>query len=152
MGLVIRRMEKRDIPQVVEIEKLCFTEPWSEADYKESLLLPYASYYVAEFVPQDTGDPAILGMCGLRLILNEGEITNVAVRPAWRGQGIARLMLAKLLEEGRRAGGTAFTLEVRAGNAPAIALYEGLGFRYEARRPGFYTKPVEDALLYWLKD
>ena len=173
MGLVIRRMEKRDIPQVVEIEKLCFTEPWSEADYKESLLLPYASYYVAEFVPQDSvgtgtagpafpeqsaeaggtaGDSAILGMCGLRLILDEGEITNVAVRPAWRGQGIARLMLANLLEEGRRAGGTAFTLGVRAGNAPAIALYEGLGFRYEARRPGFYTKPVEDALLYWLKD
>ena len=150
MSFIIRRMEKRDIPQVVEIEKLCFTEPWSEEDYNESLLLPYASYYVAELMAE--GQPVILGMCGLRLILDEGEITNVAVRPAFRGQGIGRQMLTKLLEDGRRAGGRAFTLEVRAGNAPAIALYEGLGFRYEARRPGFYTKPVEDALLYWLKD
>ena len=169
MGICIRRMTREDIPQVVEIERLSFSEPWSEEDYRESLLLPYAMYYVAEFVPDPVSPggaggesesavgnadrtPLILGMCGLRLILDEGEITNVAVRPSWRGQGIAHRMLEQLLSEGRTAGGSAFTLEVRSGNAPAVALYESLGFRYEATRPSFYTKPVEDALLYWLRD
>ena len=139
-------MVQSDLPQAAALEAKTFSMPWKEEDFAEMIAAPYAHFFVAD------EDGRIVGIIGLRDLSGEGEITNVAVRPAWRGQGIARLMLAKLLEEGRRAGGTAFTLEVRAGNAPAIALYEGLGFRYEARRPGFYTKPVEDALLYWLKD
>ena len=73
------------------------------------------------------------------------------MRPDYRGQGIARMMLEELLGNARREGIRAFTLEVRAGNAPAIALYERLGFRTEGVRPGFYSKPKEDALIQWLR-
>ena len=201
MELQIRHMTKEDIPQALEIERLCFSEPWTEADYRESLLLRYARYYVAVLTerarpgsPETPGGPEILaiageennvsaetpgklsedeesegaacagttdgaakgqiivGICGVRQLGGDGEITNVAVRPAFRGQGIARSMLEMLLAESRRDGVRDFTLEVRAGNAPAIALYEGLGFRPEGVRPGFYTKPVEDALIEWLRE
>lgn len=146
MNLSVRRMTKEDIAQAVEIERICFSEPWSEADYNESLLLDYAKYFVALL-----GDDVIIGICGVRNLAGEGEITNVAVRPDYRGQGIARMMLEELLGNARREGIRAFTLEVRAGNAPAIALYERLGFRTEGVRPGFYSKPKEDALIQWLR-
>ena len=77
-------MSKEDIPAVVEIEQLCFSEPWTAADYNESLLLPYAAYYVA------VSGNVILGMCGVRKICGEGQISNVAVKPAFQGQGIMR--------------------------------------------------------------
>ena len=81
MDIQIRRMSKEDIPAVVEIEQLCFSEPWTAADYNESLLLPYAAYYVA------VSGNVILGMCGVRKICGEGQISNVAVKPAFQGQG-----------------------------------------------------------------
>jgi ribosomal-protein-alanine N-acetyltransferase len=149
MKIAIRRMEKKDIAGAVEIEHLCFSEPWSEADYNETLLLPYASYYVAE---ADLPEHPVVGICGLRNIAGEGEITNVAVRPVWRGQGIARQLLDRLLSEGRKDGIRMFTLEVRAGNMPAIALYESFGFRTEGVRKGFYSRPAEDCLIQWLRD
>ena len=145
MDIQIRRMSKEDIPGVVEIEQLCFSEPWTAADYNESLLLPYAAYYVA------VSGNVILGMCGVRKICGEGQISNVAVKPAFQGQGIARRLLSELLSDSRREGVQAFTLEVRSGNARAIALYEGLGFRTEGVRPHFYTKPDDDALIQWLR-
>lgn len=145
MDITFRRMTKEDIPAVVEIEQLCFSEPWTEADYHESLLLPYAAYYVAE-----AGD-VILGMCGVRKVAGEGQISNVAVKPAFQGQQIARRLLLLLLTDCRREGIQEFTLEVRAGNTRAIALYKGLGFRTEGVRPHFYSKPTEDALIQWLR-
>ena len=69
MNLSVRRMTKEDIAQAVEIERICFSEPWSEADYNESLLLDYAKYYVALL-----GDDVIIGICGVRNLAGEGEI------------------------------------------------------------------------------
>ncbi|MCI2049071.1 MAG: ribosomal protein S18-alanine N-acetyltransferase [Lachnospiraceae bacterium] len=146
MAVAIRRMEKRDIAEAVEIERECFSEPWSVADYNETLLLPYAFYYVA----QEEGGH-ILGIMGLRNVAGEGEITNVAVRPVFRRQGIAAGLMKRLLADGRALGIRDFTLEVRKGNAPAIALYERYGFRAEGMRPGFYEKPKEDCLILWLR-
>ena len=91
----------------------------------------------------------IIGGCGLTHILDEGDIHNVMVAPAYRGQGIATRMLEKLLGEGRNQGICEFTLEVRVSNAPAIRVYEKLGFVSEGIRPKFYEQPVEDALIMW---
>ena len=94
-------------------------------------------------------DGKVVGHCGVTNIVGEGEITNVAVLAEYRGRGLAREMLSRLLAEGEVAGITDFTLEVRAGNAAAIHLYESLGFLPEGVRPGFYDNPREDALIMW---
>ena len=88
-------------------------------------------------------------MCGVKMIFEEGDVSNVAVHPAYRGRGISRKMLDVLMREARADGVQAFTLEVRAGNAVAVNLYESLGFRTEGVRPRFYDDPVEDGLIMW---
>ncbi len=173
MRFSIRRMREEDIPQVVEIEKIAFTRPWSKSIFKATLLLPYAAYYVAVQDEED-GNAAtlseapvekgtenaakaaeadkggkIIGLCGVKKIFEEGEISNVAVHPDFRGNGISRKMLEILMKEAREDGVQAFTLEVRAGNNIAINLYESLGFRTEGVRRGFYDHPVEDGLIMW---
>ena len=106
MSYTIRRMREEDIPQVVEIEKIAFSRPWTKSIFKAVLLLPYAAYYVAvedgetgadavntvltgqesaEFVPGK-----IVGVCGVKKIFEEGDISNVAVHPDYRGRGISR--------------------------------------------------------------
>ena len=130
MDYIVRRMREEDIPQVVEIEKIAFSRPWSKSIFKATLLLPYAAYYVAV---EDA----------------EGEISNVAVHPDFRGKGISRKMLDILMREAREDGVQAFTLEVRAGNEIAIGLYESLGFRTEGVRRGYYDHPKEDGLIMW---
>lgn len=179
MSIYIRRMREEDIPQAVEIEQICFTRPWSKSIFKATLLLPYAAYYVAveedadqsagQAPERDAGQNAdqpsdlspkqdavqsperIVGICGVKKIFEEGEISNVAVRPGFRGRGISRRMLETLLQEARDDGVEDFTLEVRAGNDVAIRLYESLGFLTEGVRPHFYDKPVEDGLIMWLR-
>ena len=146
----VRRMTAEDLPQVLEIERVCFSEPWSEDVYRATLLLPYADYYVAEVDDSPApGKTMIIGTCGVRRIAGCGEITNVAVLPEHRGFGIAGRMLAVLIAEAARKETSEFTLEVRAGNIPAIRTYEKLGFRTEGCRPGFYEAPKEDALIMW---
>ena len=141
--ILIRRMTADDIEKVLVVERACFSHPWSAEVFSATLLLPYAHYYVAEITEED-GTQRIVGECGVRDIVGEGEITNVAVHPDWQGFGIASRMLGSLEE-----GMTAFTLEVRAGNRPAIALYKKYGFHTEGIRADFYDKPVEDALIMW---
>ena len=156
---IIRRMTPEDLPGVLTVERACFTEPWSEASYRAALLQPYTTYYVAEAVVADlvpaegtrsltAAGSRIIATCGLYNLAGEGELTNVAVLPGWRGLGISRRLLERLFEESEDEIGD-YTLEVRAGNLPAIRLYESFGFAAEGRRPGFYDRPREDALIYW---
>ena len=156
---IIRRMTPEDLPGVLTVERACFTEPWSEASYRTALLQPYTTYYVAEAVVADlvpaegtrsltAAGSRIIATCGLYNLAGEGELTNVAVLPGWRGLGISRRLLERLFEESEDEIGD-YTLEVRAGNLPAIRLYESFGFTAEGRRPGFYDRPREDALIYW---
>lgn len=158
MSYIVRRMREEDIPQVVEIEKIAFSRPWTKSIFKAALLLPYAAYYVAveESSGKNTADKTgdnipdkVVGMCGVKKIFEEGDISNVAVHPAHRGRGISRRMLEILMSEARADGVQAFTLEVRAGNEVAVNLYESLGFRTEGVRPRFYDDPVEDGLIMW---
>ncbi len=141
----IRTMTLQDIPRVAAMEKMIFPDPWSEKVYEETLRLPEAEYVIAQ-----SGE-MIAGAAGVRNIVGTGEITNVMVLPEYRRQGIGRMMMEEVLNRGRALGADEFTLEVRAGNAAAIGLYESLGFVSEGVRPRFYRNPVEDALIMWIR-
>lgn len=140
---MIRRMAERDLEQVSANEAACFSAPWSVNAFRDTLTRAEAIYLVAEL------DGRIVGHCGVTNILGEGDITNVAVHPDYRNRGIGQSMLKALIQQGKTAGITAFTLEVRAGNQAAVHMYEKAGFAVEGVRKGFYDKPREDALIMW---
>lgn len=145
---VIRRMKEEDAEQASALEADNFSDGWTKRDFEETLRLDYAYYYVAE------EDGHLIGICGLRNIAGEGEITNVSVDIRYRQKGVASALLEHTLKKGGELGIRDFTLEVRISNAPAIGLYEKFGFRGEGVRKGFYEKlqedgEREDALIMW---
>lgn len=141
--MYIRPMQTEDIEAVAELEKACFSQPWSAQAFREISRLAYRTLLVA------IEDNKIVGECMLTDIAGEGEISNVAVDAGYRQRGIARELMKEALETGRRKEMSAYTLEVRAGNVSAIRLYESFGFITEGVRKNFYDKPVEDALIMW---
>lgn len=140
---IIREMTREDVKPVSTIEEETFSMPWSEAAFLDMIEDRNAHYLVAD------EEGKIIGSCGLRDIVGEGEITNVAVKQEYRNRGIGFLMLCELIEAGRQRGIEAFTLEVRESNAAAIHIYEKLGFKTEGMRRNFYEKPIEDAAIMW---
>lgn len=140
--MTIVPMAERHLAALAEIEKACFHAPWSESMLREEL--GKGIFLVAE------RDGQAVGYVGCQTVLDEGYITNVAVSPDARRQGIARALIVKLTDEARAAGLAFVTLEVRVSNAPAIALYEGAGFGRVGVRKNFYTAPTEDAVLMTL--
>lgn len=143
--LIIRKAEAKDVLAIEEIEKQCFVVPWSyESLYQDIVENKLAFYIVAELAAGQ-----ICGYVGIWKIFDEGHITNVAVAPEYRRKHIARAMLEALMEVTAEAGIERYTLEVRAGNEPAIRLYEGLGFKSEGIRPGYYEDNGEDAIIMW---
>ena len=140
---MIRRMTYADLDHVAANEAICFSMPWSRRAFEQTLQKKETVYLVAE------EDERVVGHCGVTNIVGEGEITNVAVHPDYRRRGIGWKLLEALLAEGEKAGIAAFTLEVRAGNQAAVHLYEKAGFVSAGRRPGFYDRPKEDALIMW---
>ncbi|MCM1100092.1 MAG: ribosomal protein S18-alanine N-acetyltransferase [Clostridium sp.] len=142
-NVIIRPLRETDVPGLARIEREIFSMPWSEKAFLELLEHPYSLYMVAE----SEGRP--IGCAGLTMLDNEGDIEKVMVEEARRGQGVGAVLLEELLREAARRGVRDFTLEVRAGNRPAIRLYEKFGFAAEGLRPNFYTKPPEDALIMW---
>lgn len=143
---MIRRMCKADIPQVGELERKYFSVPWSEVSLGESLERKEYLFLVAE------EEGKVVGYGGLLLVLDEGDITNIVINESYRGRGLGKALTKALIEEGKRLGLGAFTLEVRISNEAAIHVYEQLGFRTEGIRKHFYEKPVEDALIMWKRD
>jgi len=135
---------REHITQIAALERLCFLPPWSENMLAEELYQPTASLIVAE-----GEDGTVLSYGLVRTVLDEGYLEKIAVLPAYRRQGVAEEILRSYLRFGREH--LAFlTLEVRAGNEAAIALYRKLGFAEAGRREGYYTAPKEDALLMTL--
>lgn len=135
--MTVETMAQRHIAGIAEIERQCFPEPWSEDALREEL---GKGLFLAA-----VEDGTVTGYVGCQTVLDEGYITNVAVLPAFRRRGVAERLLTALLGQ---AQGLAFvTLEVRASNAAAIALYEKLGFERAGVRRGFYRAPKEDAVL-----
>lgn len=146
MEFKIRKMTSEDVPAVAALERSCFSEPWTENVYLQTLANENALYLLAE-----NEDGELAGTCGLLDILGEGDISNVAVAKPFRRQKVAERMMAELLGRGKERGIMAFTLEVRASNEAAIRLYEKFGFVCEGRRKKFYKKPEEDALILWYR-
>ena len=144
--ITIRKMLPDDLVQVAEIERQCFSEPWSREGFASSLASTDTLYLAA------LEEEQVIGYCGLLRSFEEADITNVAVREDRRNQGIAGRLLKKLMEQGHGLGIERFTLEVRVSNLVAIHLYESLGFEAAGIRRGFYSKPTEDALIMWTKD
>ncbi len=135
-------MEKGDIPQAAAIEAQCFSAPWSAAMLEAETTAPDSCMLAARRV-----DGRLLGYGGFRWVLDEGYIGNIAVAPEARRQGIGRALVQQLIQAGKAVGLAFLTLEVRAGNEAAIALYAQAGFVPVGRRPGYYTAPREDAVL-----
>ena len=134
-------MDRGHIPQIAALERECFSLPWTEQMFEDALLDPQASFIVA-----DDGEGNVLGYAGLHAVLDEGYIDNVAVEPDARRHGVADALLDVFCRFG--AANLAFlTLEVRASNAAAIALYEKHGFQRAGLRPNYYTRPKEDAVI-----
>ena len=145
MSVLIRPFCMEDVTELVELETVIFSVPWSEQQFADLLKRDYCLYMVAQ------KDDKIVAFAGLTILVDEGDIDKVMVAEPYRGRGIADSLMRELLAEAGRRGVKDFTLEVRAGNTPAIRLYEKLGFVSEGIRPRFYDKPVEDAMIMWLR-
>ena len=134
-------MDKSHLSQVAAIERECFSHPWSEVLLEQELYNDMISLVVAE-----GEDGTVLGYGMVRAVLDEGCLEKIAVAPAFRRQGVAEEILKAYLRLGQ-AHLAFLTLEVRASNAPAIALYRKHGFEEAGRRKNYYTKPAEDAII-----
>lgn len=138
---MIREMKLEDISSVAAIEKLCFSAPWSENMIASSLDSRLSCWLVAET------DGRIAGYVGSEAVLDSADMMNIAVAPEYRRKGIAEELVNTLIEQLKKRNILFLLLEVRVSNAPAIALYDKLGFEQVGRRPRYYTNPREDALI-----
>ena len=146
--LQIRRMEENDIPAVRELELQCFSDPWTETMLREMLESSLDSCFVLLSVEERK----TAGYANVRVLGDEAELMRICVAPEFRGRGWSGPLLEEGMREMTRRGAAAATLEVRAGNVPAIRLYERHGFRKEGLRKKYYRDPVEDAAIYWNRD
>ena len=137
----IRKMTAREVPQVAELEKLCFAMPWSEKSVAGELDNPLALWLVAM-----EGD-RLAGYVGSQTVMDETDMMNLAVAPQFRRQGVGETLVNALVASLKELGSRCLTLEVRDSNGPARALYAKLGFAEVGRRRGYYRDPREDALI-----
>ena len=145
--LCIRRARAEDIEQIAAMEQLCFATPWSEKELTRDICENILSTYLVA-----ASGRKIIGYAGIWVVTDEGHITNVAIHPEWRGQGIATVLMNELLEAAKGCGATRFTLEVRPSNKAAIALYRQFGFVIVGHRKAYYEDNGEDAAIMWLTD
>ena len=131
------------LEELEKLERICFSRPWSRKMLAEELENQCAAFLVAE----DSVSGRVLGYAGLMVVADEGYITNVAVFPEYRRQGIAAQILQVFLQFAAANHLAFLTLEVRPSNAAAIALYQGFGFEEVGRRKNYYDLPKEDALI-----
>ena len=137
MEIIIENMNSQHLDGVVNIEKICFVHPWLMDDLEQQLNLDTSHFAVA------TLDGNVVGYMGLQIFSGEGYVTNVAVLPEYRRQGIAKMLIEKQLQNEM----SFITLEVRESNLPAIKLYESCGFENVGIRPKFYSNPTENAII-----
>ena len=137
----IKTMTEAHVPQIAEMEKLCFSDPWSEKSVASELNNRLSLWLVA--LDGDT----VAGYVGSQSVLDEADMMNIAVHPDYRRQGIGRDLVLALAEALQKKGIRGLMLEVRQSNAPAIALYEQLGFQQVGLRPNYYRNPKENALI-----
>ena len=137
----IVNMNESHVAQVAELEKICFSDPWSENSVASELKNPLSCWLVAE------EDGVAAGYIGSQTVMDESDMMNVAVHPDHRRKGVAESLVNELIEALKKRGSRCLTLEVRASNEPAKALYEKLGFVQVGLRKNYYRNPKEDALI-----
>ena len=137
----IMEMNADHIADIVEMEQLYFSDPWSANAFQSELKNPLALWLVAV----DGG--RVVGYIGSQTVLGQSDMMNLAVREEYRRHGLGKNLVEALEQRLIAQGVEALLLEVRVSNSPAIALYEKLGFRQVGRRPNYYFKPREDAFI-----
>ncbi len=135
------KMNESHVPAVAQLEALCFSEPWSENSVASELKNPLSLWLVA------VADGQVVGYVGSQTVLGEADMMNLAVVPQYRRRGIAEGLVQSLISALKEREAVSLALEVRVSNEPAIALYQKMGFHQVGRRPGYYRKPKEDALI-----
>ena len=134
-------MDESHVSQEAELEKLCFNDPWSVNGIAYELTNPLSLWLVAAEADN------VVGYVGSQSVMDEADMMNIAVHPEYRRRGIAQELVHRLVTALRQKEVRCLTLEVRASNEPAKALYSGLGFEQVGRRPNYYRNPREDALI-----
>lgn len=141
MEIQLTAMKKEDIPFIAELEKECFSSPWSEEGIESELSNEGAVFFTAK------ADARVVGYMGMHCVLDECYIANVAVSTAERRKGIGRKMLRYAEERARERECSFISLEVRVSNEGAIALYLSEGYEKIGERKKFYSAPTENALI-----
>ena len=139
--ITVENMTAAHVPQIAELEKLCFSDPWNEVSVASELENPLSLWLVAL-----DGD-RVAGYVGSQSVMGEADMMNVAVHPDYRRQGIAERLIAALIERLRENEVYCLLLEVRASNEPAKNLYKMLDFEEIGIRKNYYRNPKEDALI-----
>ncbi len=142
-ALTIRAVTLDDLPSLIVLENACFAIPWSE----ESLRLDIANNPAARYLAAVLPDGELVGYAACWIVLDEGQITNIAVAPPWQRRGVGQRLLEALISIAKSERLSLLTLEVRVGNTPAIRLYQGGGFVPAGLRRGYYEDNGEDAII-----
>ena len=137
----IVKMRETHVAAVAALEKACFSLPWDENSVRSELSNALSLWLIAE------EDGEVLGYVGSQTVLGESDMLNLAVREDQRRKGIGNALVVALCEALRAENSISLTLEVRASNEAAKALYDAMGFETVGKRPRYYSRPVEDALI-----
>lgn len=138
---MIVKMEESHIDEVARLESICFSEPWSEKSLREEITNRDAVFLV------NVKNGRVAGYGGMHTPAGDCYIDNIAVFPEFRGTGVGRELLAALIDEAVKTGGSFISLEVRPSNEIAVSLYQSMGFAEAGRRKKFYQNPAEDGLI-----
>ncbi len=137
---MIERFNERDLPEAVEIERACFSIPWSEAALRMLLCEPYCGFTLRV-------EQVLVAYVGMLSVADEAQVLNLATLPEYRGRGYGRRLLMRMFDEARARGCLTVTLEVRESNKSARGLYESVGFTEVGCRPDYYQSPREAAII-----
>lgn len=143
MNETIRQAKLYDVPALSRIEQDSFDSPWSADEITKDVTSKDSGIYVA--VIESDGEKA--GYAEMRTVAGEAQIYNLVIDKAFRGRGLGEMLLRHLIDKAKDDGCRLMTLEVRGGNDAAMELYRKLGFREVGRRPGYYARGGEDAVL-----
>jgi len=141
--LSFREMAPEDAAAVEQVEKACFSMPWSRESFWQEAANEQTCYLLALW------EDRVIGYAGAWLAAGEAQVTNVAIHPDYRGRGFATGLMERLIREVKARGATAMTLEVRPSNTAALALYAKFGLKSVGRRKGYYQDNGEDAIIMW---
>ena len=139
--MIIEKMNASHVPQIAELEKVCFADPWSVTSIETELTSRLSLWFVA--VEGDT----VVGYVGSQTVIDESDVMNIAVHPDYRRRGIGEALLETLADALREKGSRGLTLEARVSNTPAVSLYKKAGFLQVGLRKNYYRNPTEDALI-----